>query len=148
MLRLSILALCIVTFISCSNAPAPDEESALQPQKVDAPQSSGKTLKGEFVLKPAEDDYAITVEPRAVIRFDEEGNFRRQQFSGGAIAEEGGYIISTANELVLYVEKVADEQLESAVMEKYSIMEQSDSRLKLQADRAGTFILEKKQVGP
>lgn len=143
-MRLSILALCAVVFISCSDAPAPVEETILQPQKVDAPLSSGSALSGEYLLKPAEDDYAIAGEARAEIRFDDEGKFKRKRTSDGASAEEGAYFISTAGELVFFVERVGDAQLEWAVMERYLILEQDDSRLRLQADRAGAFILEKK----
>jgi hypothetical protein len=143
-LKLSILALCAVALISCNDAPAPVEETILQPQKVDAPQSSGSTLKGEYVLTPAQDDYAVAGEARQEIRFDDEGTFTRQRFSDESGTEEGAYFISTANELVFFVERVNDAQLEWAVMERYLILERDDLRLKLQADRAGAFILEKK----
>lgn len=130
--------------MSCSNAPAPVEEVILKPKEVVSPQSSGKTLNGEYVLRTAEDDYRIASEAYASVLFDQGGAFKRLGFSDKAIAEEGAYFISTADELVFFVERIGDEQLPSAMVERYLILEWSDSRLKLQADRAGAFFLEKK----
>ncbi|HXG92968.1 MAG TPA: hypothetical protein VNN73_11470 [Blastocatellia bacterium] len=142
----------MILYFSCrASAPTANQQGDDQPPpsavvaSQNAPVNSGRKLAGEFVLKVETDDYGAGGE-RAVYRFDESGAFTRRQVLNGspANAEEGVYVISASGELVLYIEKVEGALLEAARVERYSIKEESGARLILQADRAGSFILEKK----
>ena len=148
MLRHSLFLILIVLCASCRSAPEQPEEGQAETAKFEAPENSGKRLAGEFVWQTAEDDYRKSeTRARLVIAFDESGSFKRkpENVIGEDAQEEGGYIISKGDELVLFIEKTGGGQLESAKVERYSIKEQSDSRLVVQADRAGSFILEKRK---
>jgi hypothetical protein len=143
-----LLSISIAVLASCrAAAPPGDEVPPDEAAQIPVVENSGKRLSGVFVWKVEKDDYGEAGNPTDVeLTLDEAGGFRRERRSAGgaSAAEEGGYIIGTRNELVLYVEKVGGELLEAARVERYEILEEAGTRLRLQADRAGSFILQKK----
>jgi hypothetical protein len=107
-------------------------------------ENSGAQLSGEFELKQLEDSYRAAdsrTPPRVLYRFNEDGSFQRERSSQDRPAriEDGSYLIGTTGELVLFVEKVNGEFLESARVERYLMTESGNDELRLQ--RAGTTVL-------
>lgn len=128
--RLFLLAVTALMIGSCS----PSIQSARRASSaadVDAIEDSGKRLSGEFEAGPVEDVYRASKAqalPETVFRFDESGNFKRQDKSR---TEEGAYLIGSNGEFVFYIEKVNGEQLAAARSERYMISDQSDDTFTL-----------------
>jgi hypothetical protein len=100
-------------------------------------------------LKSIDDQYASKdrrVLPDLLYTFDKDGRFKREESSQGRLLArvEGTYVIGTHGELVLYVEKVGDDQVAAARPERYQLEEQSDGALKLQQASGATLTLAKR----
>ena len=147
-----ILALCLV-FPSChrDTSNENDNQSAEPWQAPEAPpvENSGKTLSGAYILKSLDDQYASKDRgalPALLYSFEKDGQFKREESSQGRLLSrvEGTYVIGTRGELVLYVEKVGDDQVAAALPERYKLEEQPDGSLKLQQASGATLTLTKR----
>jgi hypothetical protein len=145
--KLILFSLALAVSASCKSAPVNTESVAeqVQSQPVD---NSGKRLTGTYAMKVTGDEYSKgTGRDVAILTFDESGGFRREKRVAevAEATEEGGYVIGTRGELALFIEKVGGELLEASRPERYSIIEQTASRLMLQAGSGASFILEKRE---
>jgi hypothetical protein len=146
---LLLIGLLVVVYPSCRAFRDGGQQTLTPGAQGDSVEDSGKKLSGEFRLIPVVDDYRAgkpSGEAEVEFAFDASGGFKKRWPSRGAetILEEGTYLISTAGELVIYVEKSAGEQLDAARVERYRIEEESGDRLKLAAGAAGHLALERK----
>ena len=100
-------------------------------------------------MKSIDDQYASKDRralPTFLYTFDKDGRFKREESSQGRLLSpvEGTYVIGTRGELVLYIEKVGDDQVAAARPERYQLEEQPDGALKLQQVSGATFTLAKR----
>lgn len=140
--RLLFLGSLALTALSCgASAPSRDSGSG-QSREVEAVENSGKRISGEFVLISLEDSFRQdNPQSQATFNFDEDGDFKRQDRSR---LEEGTYLISVQNELMLYVEKMNGEPLPAARLERYQIADQSDTGFTLQEGPTRKLVLRKR----
>ena len=122
-------SLALVT-LSCTNSIQSHQSASSQSIDNDGVEDSGKRLIGEFILISSEDPYRHDVaQPQSTFTFDSDGYFKRQDKSR---VEEGSYLITTAPELVLYIEKVNGEQHPAARLERYQMADENDTGFTLQ----------------
>jgi hypothetical protein len=152
-ISLSLIALLAFTCLCCGKND--DESSGLDRSpyfpgtpRVDHTTDSGKRLSGEFVLQAVKDLYApegaLGGETR-VFTFDEDGNFKVEKFSGPTSqVEEGGYLIDNQGALILYFDRTGGALLESARLERYNIISQTDLVLRLEQPPTKEFVLRKR----
>jgi hypothetical protein len=135
-----LLALLCILFCSCHRSPSSETDNqtfdSWQAPESQPVQNSGRTLSGDYVLKSLDDDYTPkdrASRPTLVYTFDKEGRFKREERSGVRLIKhvEGSYVIGTKGEMMLYVERVGDDQMAAAVAERYELDEQPDGSLKL-----------------
>lgn len=149
-LALALLT-CALLWLAACRAPterAPDEPalgSAPEPVPIE---NSGKTLAGNYVIKAVEDGYSkATAQADAVttFNFSSDGTFKIERLALGltTVVEEGSYLISTGNELVLYVEKAYGEPRSEARLERYPITEQRGESLRLQSYPSKVLVLQR-----
>jgi hypothetical protein len=135
-----LLALLCILFCSCHRSPSSETDNqtfdSWQAPESQPVQNSGRTLSGNYVLKSLDDDYTPkdrASRPAMVYTFDKEGGFKLEERSGVRLIKhvEGSYVIGTKGEMMLYVERVGDDQMAAAVAERYELDEQPDGSLKL-----------------
>jgi hypothetical protein len=143
-----LLALCS---LCCHESRQTGSEGASSPFGSPSEKSvknSGRTLEGEFVVRSVHDDYAAQGSARSdQVRFKFDGDSHFEKYVVGASGkprarQEGTYVIGTAQELVLYVEKVDGNPLEAALAERYTIEENSQG-LQLRSSPSSTIMLER-----
>ena len=140
--RLFVLAGLALGALSCGASAPSHESSSAQSPEGRIVEDSGKRLSGEFILISLEDAYRQDKpQTQTAFSFDDNGNFKRQDRSR---IEEGSYLITAQNELMLYVEKVNGEALAAARVEHYQINDQSDNGLTLQEGPSRKLILRKR----
>ena len=130
--------------VSCGTSTQSRPAATQQASDTNSIEDSGKRLSGEFVLSAVEDSYrpkSASAPLQVVFSFDENGNFKRQDKSR---LEEGAYLIGTRSELVIYIEKVNGEQLGSARVDRYNIIDQRDDSITLQSGPSKTLVLRKR----
>ncbi|MGH9823344.1 MAG: hypothetical protein ACREDR_08845 [Blastocatellia bacterium] len=150
---LGVTALCVVLGMAVAacrtpreaDGPAAAGSTEGEPVSVE---DSGKTLNGTYALTSWQDDYsgrnpAQTTNLRW--SFGEDGRFQRQETAPGRglRSSEGTYVIGTHDELVLYIEKVDSQPLDSARVERYVIETTGADGLKLRYESAGIITLQK-----
>lgn len=142
--RFFFLASLALGAMSCG-APTQSRESSsssAQSPEDAAVEDSGKRLSGEFLLISIEDAYRLDKpQPQATFSFDESGNFKRQDRSR---IEEGSYLITPQDELVIYIEKVNGELRAAARVERYQITDQRDDGFTLQDGPSRRLVLRKR----
>jgi hypothetical protein len=128
--------------VSCGASTQSRESSSEQSSEAAGVEDSGKHISGEFDLISLEDSYRQD-NPRAqtTFSFDENGDFKRQDRSR---LEEGSYLITAQNEMVLYIEKVNGELRAAARVEQYQIADQSDNGFTLQEGPSRKLVLRKR----
>jgi hypothetical protein len=146
LLKLTVFGLVAVACSCCRNASREEQGGFAQSSEAPSIEDSGKRLSGDFVLNRIEDDYgnkSLQGKPVSTFRFEESGAFKIERESGGTVlsVEEGTYIISPQNVLVLYVEKVGGEFQSEARIHQYVITERSADQLKLQHYPSATLVL-------
>lgn len=111
-------------------------------------EDSGRRLAGNFVAQSLTDDYAansVQAAPLWAFSFKEDGSFRSERPSRGAVrVEQGSYLISPRGELVLYIEAAGGDALTEARLERYKIEGESDTELKLRRNGSATLVLHKR----
>jgi len=128
---------------SCGAKTNPAEQGNPQDPEAQSFEDSGRRLSGEFALFSLENAYAAKksqATPATVFSFDETGSFRRQDKSR---VEEGSYLISTQNELVIYVEKINGELLTEARVDRYAIIDQGDDSITMTSGPTRKLVLKK-----
>lgn len=99
-------------------------------------------MSGEFEIISLEDSYRRDDLPsQATFSFDQNGDFKRQD---GSRLEEGSYLITAQNELVLYIEKVNGEPRSAARVEGYQIADQSENGFTLEGGPSRRLVLRKR----
>jgi hypothetical protein len=151
-LSLALVGILALICLSCGRADQSAGQDQ-QPEFTGAAQTglvedSGKRLSGEFVFQVVEDSYAPkdAADPQSrVFTFDEDGNFKSEKYvRSTATVEEGSYLIDKQGELVLYYDKVSGAMLESARLERYNIISQTDVLLRLVQPPTKSFVLRKR----
>jgi outer membrane lipoprotein-sorting protein len=125
-LRFFLIVLVATTLVSCGASSRSTQSDASD--SVDQFEDSGKRISGEFIAS-VEDTYRTSgsrAQRQATLSFDEDGHFKRQVDSR---IEEGSYLITTSNEMIMYIEKLNGEFLTAAKPERYHIDEQSDASI-------------------
>jgi hypothetical protein len=146
--RLFLLTLALFVLASCSGRSTGGGESPAESPQAPAVENSGRHLSGVYSLKVEQDDYSASESlEAATLTFEESGNLKRDRrgAKGAVVSEEGSYVLGTRGELVLFIEKIGGELLEAARPERYTVVEETASRMKLQVGPGGSFILEKKE---
>jgi len=148
-LKLLLAGLLALISISCKALSTDHQESQDQTQESRSIENSGKKISGEFVLKGIESDYGakgVRAAPETIFKFETDGSFKRERASGGTVQtiDEGSYVISTRNELALYVEKVGAEMVDAARAEYYTINSQTDDTIRLGRGPAEVLILKRR----
>lgn len=140
--RLFFVGSLALAALSCgASAPSRDSSSGQAPE-AEAVEDSGKRLSGEFSLISLEDSYRRdNLESQTTFNFDENGDFKRQDRSR---LEEGSYLITAQNEMVLYIEKVNGELRSAARVEHYQIADQSDNGFTLKEGPSRKLVLRKR----
>lgn len=125
-----VTCLAFVTF-SCGASHQSRQTSPARSTEDGGVEDSGKRLAGQFVLISVEDQYRHDVDhPQQVdLSFDREGTFKRQDKSR---IEEGSYLITPKQDLLLYVERVNGEQRTAAKVERYQIADEREEGFTLQ----------------
>ena len=140
--RLFLLGSLALATLSCGTSTPSRESSSGEPHQDAAVEDSGKRLSGEFNLISLEVSYRRDNPPaEATFRFDENGDFKRQD---GLRLEEGSYLITAQNELVLYIEKVNGEVRAAARVEHYQIADQSEKGFTLKDGPSRKLVLLKR----
>ncbi|HXU36402.1 MAG TPA: hypothetical protein VN937_08560 [Blastocatellia bacterium] len=140
--RLFLLGSLALATLSCGTSTPSRESSSGEPHQDAAVEDSGKRLSGEFNLISLEDSYRRDNPPaEATFRFDENGDFKRQD---GLRFEEGSYLITAQNEMVLYIEKVNGELRSAARVEHYQIADQSENGFTLKEGPSRKLVLLKR----
>lgn len=140
--RLFLLGSLALATLSCGASTPSRESSSVDPHQAPAVEDSGKRLSGEFDLISLEDSYRRDyLASQSVFGFAENGDFKRQD---GSRLEEGSYLITAQNEIVVYIEKVSGELRSAAQVERYQIFDQSDSGLTLEEGPSRKLVLRKR----
>jgi hypothetical protein len=140
--RLFLLGSLALAALSCGTSTPSRESSSGETHQDPAVEDSGKRLSGEFNLISLEDSYRRDNLPsQATFRFDENGEFKQQD---GLRIEEGSYLITAQNEMVLYIEKVNGELRAAARVEHYQIADQSDNGFTLEEGPSRKLVLRKR----
>jgi hypothetical protein len=152
-ISLSLIALLALTCLCCGKNDIDSSGLDQSPHipgasRADQITDSGKRLSGEFVLQVVKDLYApegsLGGETR-VFTFDDGGNFKVEMFAGTtAKIEEGGYLIDNQGALILYFDRAGGALLESARVERYNIISQTDPVLRLEQPPTKEFVLRKR----
>jgi hypothetical protein len=149
MLNLSVFGMVALACGSCRGASPDEQRGLLQSSEAQSIEDSGKRISGDYVVKGIEDDYGnkdLQGQPLTTFRLEESGEFKIERESGGVILniEEGTYVVSLQDELVLYVEKVDGGLLAEARTKRYGIIERTADRIRLRSSPSITLVLEKK----
>lgn len=138
--RLFLLGSLALATLSCGTSTPSRESSSGELHQ--AVEDSGKRLSGEFNLISMEDSYRRDNQAsQGSFSFAENGDFKRQD---GLRLEEGSYLITAQNEMVVYIEKVNGELRSAARVERYQIVDQSDNGFTLQEGPARKLVLRKR----
>src|SRR5262245_54114663 len=126
--RLSAVAFVAFLLVSCGASTRPSKSEPSFSDDSEHLENSQKRLSGDFVVTSIEDLYRQNARSQAqtVFSFDENGNFNKQDKSR---LEEGSYLITTQDVVVIYIERVNGEPLPNARAESYSIVEQRDDAI-------------------
>lgn len=141
--KLSLLGAIALSGMSCGASTQSGQPGAAQASG-DQVEASGSRLAGDFELSSFEDVYRaknVQVQTTTIFSFREDGNFKRQE---KLRIDEGAYLIGSASELVLYIEKVNGEPLAAARVERYVIAERSRDSITLQSVPSRELILQKR----
>jgi hypothetical protein len=149
MLSLSVFGIVALACGSCRGASRGEQRGLLQSSDTQSVEDSGERISGEFVVKGIEDDYSnkdLQGQAVTTFRFEESSEFKVGRESGGSVLsiEEGTYVVSIRDELVLYVEKVGGGLLAEARTKRYLIVERTADRIKLRSSPSTVLVLEKK----
>ena len=147
-----ILSLALVLFTSCGEKEQTTirhERFNEEPSQPEPIENSGKSLSGSYVITSITDEYAPanrTSGPQTTISFDAAGQFVREVTSGGTVRrrETGSYVIGSRGEFALYIEQTGSELLQTARVERYRLIEQSDRKLVLERGPGNQIVLERK----
>src|SRR6185369_973709 len=133
---------------SCRTVQPQAGEDGLSSHAGAAVEDSGRRLTDDYAVESVADDYltnSVQAPPRWTFRFKDDGTFRSERDSRGSTRVEAGtYIVSTQDELVLYVEAVAGDALGDARAELYKIEAESGGELRLRRNGSVTLVLRKK----
>jgi hypothetical protein len=140
--RIFFLASLALGALSCgASSPSKESSSAQSPEDA-AVEDSGKRMAGEFIVNSLEDAYGQSTPPaQTVFTFDNNGDFKRQD---RLRIEEGSYLITAQNEMMLYIEKVNGELHTAARVERYQIADQSDNGFTLHEGLSRMLVLRKR----
>ena len=140
--RVFILASLGLGALSCGASSPSKESSSAQFPEGAAVEDSGKRISGEFIVNSLEDAYRQdNPQAETVFTFDDNGDFKRQDKSR---IEEGSYLITVKNEMMLYIEKVNGELRTAARVEQYEITDQGDNGFTLHEGPSRKLVLRKR----
>lgn len=144
-------ALCIALMAfaaGCRDAHPRSTENGLQSRAAESFEDSGRRLSGDFAVQSLSDDYlpkAVQEGTPSAFSFKDDGTFRSERKSRGVGSiEEGSYLISVQDEIVLYIETSSGERLSGARLERYKIEAQSEAELRLRQNASTTLLLRRK----
>jgi hypothetical protein len=140
--RIFFLASLALAALSCgASSPSKEPGSPQSPEEA-AVEDSGKRMSGEFIVNSVEDAYRQdNSQAQTVFTFNDNGDFKRQDKSR---IEEGSYLITAQNRMMLYIEKVNGDLRTAARVEQYQITDQSDKGFTLHEGPSRILVLRKR----
>ena len=148
---LPYFALCMALMVlaaACRDAHTRATENGGQSRAAESFEDSGRRLSGDFVVESFSDDYlvkAVQEGTQSAFSFKDDGTFRSERkLRGVGSIEEGSYLITAQDEIVLYIEAGGGEKLSAARLELYKIEAQSEAELRLRQNASTTLLLRRK----
>lgn len=148
---LPYFALCMALMVfaaACRDVHTRVTENGGQSRAAESFEDSGRHLSGDFVVESFSDDYlvkAVQEGTQSAFSFKDDGTFRSERKSRGVMrVEEGSYLITAQDEIVLYIETGGGEKLSAARLELYKIETQSEAELRLRQNASTTLMLRRK----